>query len=264
MGRIRVGEINLYYERHGRGEPLLLIEGLGYASWMWYRQVPELSRHFEVIVFDNRGVGGSDMPDEKYALADMAGDAAGLLSALGIPRAHLLGASMGGFIAQEMALRYPEKVDRIVLGCTSFGGRESIPIPEETRKAMFEVDGLDPEEVLRRNMALAFSPGYMKNNRGDFDRLISVRLANPVPRYSWLRQAEAALGHDTSSRLREITQPALVCTGDLDRVVPMENSVMLAARLPDARLEIFRGAGHLFFIEQPEAFNQMVMEFLQT
>ena len=120
-GIVPVNGINMYYETHGEGEPLLLIEGLGYSSWMWYKQIPELSKEYRVIVYDNRGVGRSAKPDSEYTIELMADDAASLLTALGVESAHVLGVSMGGYIAQELALRHPEKVRSLILAGTNRG-----------------------------------------------------------------------------------------------------------------------------------------------
>ena len=127
MSQVLVNGVKLYYEIHGTGEPLLLIEGLGYASWSWFRQIEVLSDSYGVVCFDNRGVGKSDKPDIPYSIELMADDVARLLESLSIEKAHILGVSMGGYIAQKLAINYPQKVKSLVLGCTSFGGSQSIP-----------------------------------------------------------------------------------------------------------------------------------------
>lgn len=259
-----VNGLRLYYEEHGDGFPLLLIEGLGYALWMWERQLPVLARHFRVVAFDNRGIGRSDQPEGPYTIADMADDAAGLLDALGIRRAHVLGISMGGMIAQELALRHSDRVERLILGCTHCGGADHLPTPPETTAVLTaDTQGMTLEQVLRRNMALAFAPTWPERHPEEFQHWIRVRLAWPVSPDTWRHQFQAIAGHDTSRRLHQISHPTLVCTGDRDRVVPADNSRLLAERIPHARLEIFPGAGHLFFIEQADRFNDVVVEFLK-
>ncbi len=264
MPLARVGDIDLYFEVHGAGPPLLLLEGLGYSLWMWDELLPELARRFQVIAFDNRGVGRSDKPPGPYSTAGMADDAAGLLARLGVARAHVLGISMGGMIAQEMVIRHPALVDRLILGATSFGGPESVPAPPETRALlMADPSGVSPEEAVRRNMEVAFAPGWTTRHPDAFDRWVRRRLEWLPPREAWLAQFHAILGHDTSNRLGTIDRPTLVCSGDQDRVVPVENSRRLAARIPGVRLVLFQGAGHLFFIEQAEQFTQVLVDFLE-
>src|SRR5437660_11842390 len=128
--------INLYYELHGRGPNLVLIEGIGYHTWMWFRQLPDLTRHFRTLIYDNRGVGRSDLPKGPYTHEQNADDLAGLLDYLGWERTHVLGISMGGFIAQEFALKYPRRVDRLVLAATAFGGPNMVPVPREAMAAI--------------------------------------------------------------------------------------------------------------------------------
>ncbi len=263
MPHVEVNDIKIYYEVHGTGEPLLLIEGLGYATWMWYRQLEEFSRDFRVIIFDNRGVGKSDKPDIPYSIEMMAADAAGLLRALDIQQAHVLGVSMGGFIAQALAIGYPELVHTLILVCTSHGGRRAIPAPPETIKAMLNEEGLPPREALRQAMRPAFGPGYLAQHPEELEKIIEWRLAEPTPRYAWQRQFNAILGADLEGKLSEIQAPTLILTGDADRVVPMANSERLHKAIADSVLEVFPGGGHLFFLEQAPAFNRRVLEFLK-
>ncbi len=258
-----VDGLEVYYELHGRGEPLVLVEGLGYSRWMWFKQLPAFSRHFLTLVYDNRGVGRTAKPDHPYTIRMMADDLAGLMRELDLGRAHVLGVSMGGFIAQELAINYPEMVKGLVLACTSFGGSHSLPMPEQTLRDITEVEGLSREEVIRRGLAIGLTDGYLERKRKEFDRMVSWRLAEPVPRYAWLRQFEACLAFDASGRAGTIRAPTLVVTGDLDRVIPAENSYLLAETIPGARLAVVRGAGHLFFIERAAEFNRLVKDFLK-
>ncbi|RMI01029.1 MAG: alpha/beta fold hydrolase, partial [Calditrichaeota bacterium] len=151
-----VNGLRLYYEIHGEGPWLVLIEGLGVATWLWEKQIPEFSRHFRVLAYDNRGTGKSDKPPGPYTVGEMAEDLAGLMEVLQIPRAHVLGISLGGYIAQEFALRYPERVDRLVLVATGHGGPDQVPIPPETVQQILE-PGDGSRESVRRKLALAFS-----------------------------------------------------------------------------------------------------------
>ncbi|HEX8918798.1 MAG TPA: alpha/beta hydrolase, partial [Chloroflexota bacterium] len=149
--------ISLYYEVHGEGPNLVLIEGIGYHTWMWYRQIPAFAPHFRTLIYDNRGVGRSDMPPGPYTHEQNADDLAGLLDSIGWDRAHILGISMGGFIAQEFALKYSQRVDRLVLVATAFGGPNMVPLPPEAIKALTPDPTLSPEEKIRQAMPVAFS-----------------------------------------------------------------------------------------------------------
>lgn len=263
MGMIRAGDIDLYHEIHGEGDPLLLMEGLGYASWMWCKQVDELSRHFQVILFDNRGVGHSDKPPGPYTTAQMADDAAALLDALAIPRCHVLGISMGGMIAQEFALRHPDKVDRLVLGCTTAGGPEAPPPTTEYLQYLAASREMAREDAYREGFRVAAAPGYFAAHPDDLLALLTARLANPQPPEAWLAQAQAVQAHQTWDRLHQIAAPTLVVHGDADVVVPVANLALLASRLPQAETVVYPGAGHLFFIEQAQQFNQLLINWLQ-
>lgn len=263
MPKVKANDVELYYEIHGEGEPLLLIEGLGYATWMWYRQVPELSRHYQVIVFDNRGVGESGKPDIPYSIEMMAADAAGLLQTLGLQKAHILGASMGGYIAQAFAVNYAQLTKKLILSCTSFGGPNAVPIPRETWDAMTKVEGKTPEEALLQGMASAFTPGFMEQQRDEVEKILAWRLAKPTPRYSWQRQSEAVLNASLEDKISAISVPTLILAGEEDRVVPAENSRLLQEKIPGSSLKILPDTGHLFFIERYREFNSLVLDFLR-
>ena len=262
-GRVRVGGVGLAYAVYGEGVPLLLIEGLGYAAWMWFKQVPAFAERYQVVVFDNRGVGDSDKPDEPYTIPGMADDAAGLLDQLGLGPAHVLGVSMGGMIAQELALRRPELVRGLVLACTTLGGAAQVPMSLATMQAITSLrQDVPPEEALLLAMQYAVSPTYFRRAQDELRRIVAWRLEKPTPRHAWIRQWNAGAAHDAADRAGLIQAPTLVLAGDEDLIVPLENARLLAARLPNARLEVFPGGGHLFFVEQAEAFNRAVLTFL--
>jgi len=262
MSQVLVNGVTLYYEIHGTGEPLVLIEGLGYASWSWFRQIEVLSNSYRVVSFDNRGVGKSDKPDIPYSIELMADDVALLLESLSIEKAHVLGVSMGGYIAQQLAIRYPQKVKSLVLGCTSFGGPQSIPITEQALQSMLSVEGLNPEAIIRQGFKAAISPQFISAYPEVVDQLVAWRLDNPTPRYAWERQFAAASAFNLETQLNKIKVPTLVMTGSEDIVIPPQNSDLLAERISGARLVIIPGSGHLFFIEKAEEFNATVLEFL--
>jgi 3-oxoadipate enol-lactonase len=160
MSTAKVGDINIYYEIHGKGEPLVLIYGYAADSGLWFRQIPILSKKYRIIAFDNRGVGRSDKPDIPYTMAMMAGDIAGLLDTIGIDTAHIFGISMGGMIAQHFALNYPQRVISLILGCTTCGGVHSIQPKPESMAALFDFERMKkmtPEEFVRQIIPFCFS-----------------------------------------------------------------------------------------------------------
>ncbi len=265
MPRVEANGVYLYYELHGHGPPLALIEGIGYATWMWFRQIDALAARHRLLVYDNRGVGQSDKPKAAYTVRDMADDLAALLEATGIGRSHLLGVSSGGFVAMEFALAYPERTDRLVLASTApFGDADRVSIPEETRRLMVPDQSLPLEQRIRKAMAPAFAPGYAEARPEVVEAFLERRLAAPPqPIEDYVRQAQANAAFDGSSRLGAITAPTLVLHGDQDRVVPVENGYRLAEQLPHAELVILSGGGHLALIEQAERFNRHVLDFLQ-
>ncbi|MDZ7266573.1 MAG: alpha/beta hydrolase [candidate division KSB1 bacterium] len=260
-GRVKLSDVELYYEISGSGPYLVLIEGLGVATWIWERQIPELSRDFTVVAYDNRGVGKSGMPPGPYSIRMMADDLAGLLDSLRIARAHILGISMGGFIAQDFALRYPARVDRLVLVATSAGGPDHVPMAPEVLAQMLATEG-EPRELTRRKLALAYSEAFMQSEV--VEHLIDLRLREPQPRAAYLAQAAAGATFNLSGQVHLIQAPCLIMAATGDRLVPVANAYNLAKKIPNSRLKIFEGLGHQFFVEEAPAFNRAVKEFLQA
>lgn len=246
------------WEKRGDGESLLLIQGLGYARWSWDPVVPGLAERYRVISFDNRGIGESDKPEGPYTARQMAGDALQVLDEAGVARAHVLGASLGGMVAQEVAAAAPERVRKLVLCCTTPGGAETVPMPDVTVQLFIEAATLPPEVALRRFVenALGSDPPA-----GVADELHRRRLENPPDQAGW--QAQAAAGLTFAGVEGEIVAPTLILTGTADNVVDPRNADVLARRIPGSRVERFPGAGHLFFWEQPDAFVRIIREFLQ-
>ena len=241
----------------GAGDALLLIQGLGYGAWGWDPVVPGLAEHFRVLSFDNRGIGGSDKPAGPYTAQLMAEDALQVLDEAGVERAHVVGASLGGMIAQELVVAEPQRVDRLVLACTTPGGAAGVPMPEVTIKLFQEAATLAPDVALRRFVenALGADPPVEL-----VDDLYARRVANPPDPAGW--QAQAAAGTTFPGVDGTIAAPTLVLQGTDDNVVAAGNAQVLAERIPGARVELFEGAGHLFFWEQPDAFVRIVTEFL--
>jgi len=262
MPVVEANGIGLHYEATGDGTALLLVAGLGYGGWVWQRQVPALSERFTAITFDNRGAGQSDKPAAPYDIPTMAADALGLLDALELETAHVCGASLGGMVALQLALDHPERVDRLVLCATTHGGPHVVFPEPEVIQFMAARTGT-PEERYQRGMALAFGPDFCQNRAEEAAFIREEMGKNPQPDDAYQRQAYAPLGFDVEARLGELHHPTLVLSGDADRAVPVENARRLAERIPNAELHLFEGAGHLCFIEQPEAFNQTVIGFLK-
>jgi pimeloyl-ACP methyl ester carboxylesterase len=263
MPEARLRDVRLYYETRGDGDPLVLIPGFGNGLWVWFKQVEELARRFRVVTFDPRGVARSGGRDEAFRMADLADDAAELLDALGIESAHVLGASFGGFVAQEFALAYPERTRSLVLSCTSYGGPGHRPPAPETLAAIASTKGLNTRERVRETLLLAFSPRFVGEEPAEVERVIRLRAENDVPEHAYLRQLQAAVAFDASARAGAIGAPTLVITGDADVIVPHENSLNLAAAVPGAALRVVEGGSHTFFIERPGEFNRAVVEFIE-
>lgn len=263
MPKIRAGEIELYYEEQGEGAPLLLIPGFGTGLWIWFKQIPAFAEEFRTVAFDQRGIARSDAPDEPVTIRTIADDVAALMKALGVESAHILGASFGGFVAQEFALAHTRMTRSLTLCCTSFGGPRHVPPAPETLQAIASTKGLNTEQRVRENLLLAFSPAFVENNREEVERVITLRAQNFVPEYAYLHQLQAAMAFNTEQRVSEIKSPTLVLTGDADIIVPMQNSLNLAALIPDARLGIIKGGSHTFFIEQADEFNLAVIDFIK-
>jgi len=258
----RINGIQVYYEEHGKGDPVLLIQGLGYPSGMWFLQIPALARNFRTIIFDNRGVGRTDKPDEEYSIPMMASDAAGLLHALGVKKAHVVGVSLGGYIAQEMALSDPKLIDRLVLLATSHGGPRYFELTKGLWEEVAALAGLPPEEILRRGSVLAAAENFFQKNPELLDRSVAIRMENLQPIYAFTRQSTAAANFNSLLRAHLIRQPTLILAGAQDRVMPLVLTQELTQKIPSVILRVFPDAGHLLFLEKAQDVNQAILEFL--
>lgn len=263
MPKVKVGDINIYYEIHGEGEPLVFITGFTASIELWFRAIPVFSREYQLIIFDNRGAGRSDKPDVPYTMEMMADDLAGLLDAIGIDSAHIHGVSMGGMIAQHFTLRYPERVTSLTLSCTTCGGPHSIMADAETTSVMESLPKLTPEEGTREMLRLCMSQEFIDKNPDLIKQIVAKMLEHPAPPHGMMRQLQAIMGHDTYERLPEIKVPTLVISGDADRLIPVENSRILASRIPNAELAILKNMGHLFGVEAEDESNRIMLDFLR-
>jgi pimeloyl-ACP methyl ester carboxylesterase len=258
--------MKVFYESHGIGEPLVLIAGFASGAWQWFNQINELAANFQVITFDSRGISRSKLADgESVSIAAIADDIHELLDDLGIEKASILGTSFGGFVAQDFALRYPERLNKLILACTSFGGKNHVlPDNIEALSAFSTIADLNSLERIRKFMIPAFTKDFAENNFDIIEQVCKLREENEVPESVYLQQLQAAMTFDIQATLSKITAETLIITGDKDQVVPMQNSINLAKEITKSRLEIIENAGHLFFIEQAEKFNKIVTDFVQS
>lgn len=264
MPVVNANGIELYYEVHGEGEPLLLIMGLSLNSKSWFRSLPELSKHYQVIIFDNRGVGLSGKPNTPYSIELMAEDTRAVLDAAGAKSAHVYGISMGGMIAQRFALRYPERVQSLVLGCTTSGGAAHVqPSPDVSMLMLSRASSTaTPEEMAWATAPILYSETFLENHHSLVAEDIARRIEMPVLPYAYMLQLQACLAHDTSGEIAQITAPTLVIHGDEDQLVPYENGAALAENIPNAEFLIIKGAGHIYVTEANDLVNKKVLEFL--
>ncbi|MBI5104336.1 MAG: alpha/beta fold hydrolase [Solirubrobacterales bacterium] len=253
--------MDLNFVRRGEGEPLLLIQGMSGTHLSWGEPfLEDLARDFDVVAYDHRGVGRSPRLDGPFTIRDLADDAAGLLDALGWERAHVLGISMGGMVAQELALTHGDRVSTLALGCTYCGGQGAALAAPEVGQALAAgmTSGdrdLALETMWRYNVSSAFAA-----NAANFPVFKEMALALPVAVPVIMLQMQAIMGHDTSGRLPSLDVPTLVVHGDEDQMLPVANGRLIASLVPGARLEVLEGVGHLFWWEQPERSAALVRE----
>jgi len=272
MPKVKVKDIQMYYDIRGEGFPLLLIMGfLGNADcWDPLYFIPKLSEHFKLILFDNRGAGRTDVSNKEYSIKLFADDAAGLMDALGIKRAHVLGISMGGMIAQEFALNHSEKVEKLVLASTFCGGEKAVPIPGEAAQVVMDISatlaekGNWDEKITRKLMPLLFTQEFMEENPGLVDVAVQLFLTAPTPLEALTRQVEAIiLSFDAGARLPQIRAPTLILAGKKDRYIPSENAEIMAKLIPNSKIAYFKNSAHMLQ-EEMEKVTDTVLDFLTT
>jgi pimeloyl-ACP methyl ester carboxylesterase len=263
MPEIVQGNRRIYYESHGEGDPLVLIRGLGSNADHWYAQMPDLSRHYRVITFDNRGIARSTDPGGPFTIPDMAEDTIRLMNALGIKLAHVLGLSLGGMIAQEMAIRHPQRIKGLILVVTLCGGQHQVVAEEAVREKFQRMVVEDSVDAKIMALDVFFAPRTIKERPQVLQAYAEVSMKYPAGMEILQRQWEAASRHDTYDRLDRIKAPTLVLTGEEDVLIPPGNSEIMAERIPGAALLVVPGGGHQIMIEQPQACNQAIVGFLQ-
>lgn len=262
LQKVQVGDIEMAYKTLGAGDPIVFIMGFSGTMDLWEPLVIEeiASSGYEVLVFDNRGMGETSAGTQSFTMAQFAQDTAGLMQALGIERAHVLGWSMGTNVAQELALTYPESVDRLILYAADCGGPQAIQPSPDVDRELNDTSGT-PEERGMRLFGLLFPQEWLDANPDFYVHF-------PSPEESSLpenvaRQAEAMYGWEGSyERLPDITSPTLVVTGTEDILTPPQNSLLITGRIPGAWLVQFKGAGHGLMYQYPDRFSTVVLDFL--
>lgn len=263
MHKAKVNETEIAYTLRGTGDPLVLIGGFTMTKETWGPVVSALASTFQVLTFDNRGVGETTYPATPFTLADMAADTVGLLNALDIPKAHFFGVSMGGLITQTILLEYPDRVLKAALGCTSHGGRHAVqPSPDIMNAlASFADPSFPPEERLRKAIPVLYSDRFIREHPDKIEEFVRVGARYlPTPEGA-AAQFRALSVFNVKKRLSEIRRPVLVITGDQDRMMPPENSNLLAEGIPNAQLCIIPETGHSFFHEKPHEVAQRLIAF---
>lgn len=265
MPKARSNGIELYYEIHGSGKPLILIAGLGYSHWQWYKMVPLLAEHFQVITFDNRGVGQSEKPAGPYTAQLLAQDTVGLLDELHIEKAIIAGHSMGGFVAQAIALDFPQRVEKLILCSTNFGGPNHVPVTPEAMKVLTDVSS-DPLTRFKNGLTVSTAPDWSEKNPEMIEEWVKWRVANPIEPAPYQAQLAIGLGllpeaAAFENKLSRINIPTLILFGAHDKVVPPANADLLMQKITGSLALIFPDAGHFFPIEIPEAASRAITDF---
>src|SRR5271154_995667 len=248
----------IYWDEEGSGEPLLLIMGLSYPSYMWHRTRPVLAQSYRTIALDNRGVGQSDVPAGVYSIALMASDAAAVLDAANVQTAHVFGVSMGGMIAQEFALQYPGRVRSLVLGCTASGGPHAVQAKPEVLQTLMRRD-LNPVEATEAIIPIIYDP---HTSRQLIDEDMKIRMQHYPTAEGYMAQLQAIMMWEAYSRIDTIKVPTLVIHGKTDLLVPPGNGEKIAAKIPGAKLLMLDDASHIFATDKEAETNKAILDFL--
>jgi pimeloyl-ACP methyl ester carboxylesterase len=263
MSSASLDETELYYQICGDGEPLVLVPGFASGAWSWEWQAGELAKDFRVVTFDPRGVANSKLNGGSHvSITRIANDIANLILELDIDSAHILGISFGGFVAQEFALRYPERVKKLILASTSFGGPNHVMPSVEVLSSFASTEGLNSADRIRKYLTTAFTPDFVRENAATVERFCALREENTVPEEVYRQQLASAMEFNAEHRIGAIKAETLVLTGDSDTVVPAANSGNLAKAIPSAHLGVIADGGHMAFVENADEFNSFVRDFL--
>ncbi len=267
MPNVVLDGINIGYQVSGEGEALILLMGLGGDRNSWYFQTRRFKKQYKVIACDNRGVGTSDTPESAYTIKIMSEDIIRLMDHLEIKKAHILGVSMGGMIAQKIAISYPERVDKLILASTYLGGEEMGEVTIDMLKALglgkdfstSDTKSVDIEKFMYQIAALSFNNEKIRS----IFMPLSKRYIQRVGLKGFTGQLEAAANSDTVDKLHLIKSETLIMTGTEDRVVPSFSSEIIAQKIPNAKLVKIDGGSHAMYIEMSNKFNAVVLNFLQ-
>jgi 3-oxoadipate enol-lactonase len=261
MGFVENQGARIYWDEQGQGEPLLLIMGLGYPSDAWYRTRPALAQKYRTVALDNRGVGRSEMPPGPYPIPVMASDAAAVLDAAGVDTAHVFGISMGGMIAQEFTLQYPQRVRSLILGCTACGGPHAVRSDAEATAMLMARGTMTKEEAAEAAVPFIY-------DRGTARQLIDEDIDRRRPWFpagqAYNAQLQGILAWEAYSRLSQINVPTFVIHGETDRLVPVGNGKLIAEKIPGARLVTLKNASHIFTTDQTEESHRAILDFLAS
>ncbi len=260
--KVRVGDIEMNYRLVGEGKPLVMIMGLTASMDVWHPGfVEELAGRYRVLLFDNRGAGRTGAGEAPFTMRQFADDTAGLMDALGIERAFVLGESMGGMIAQEFAINHPGKTEKLVLMCTFCGGEQAQFPSQEVLDVLADLTGT-PEDIARRGLTIGFPDEWVRSHPEVVEDVVSRTIQNPMSEENALKQGMAVFAFCTYDRLPEIRCPTLVMCGTEDVLIPPTNSRMLTDRIPGAKLVEFEGGGHGFHTQFHDSVAREVMSFL--
>jgi 3-oxoadipate enol-lactonase len=266
--KAKVNGINMCYQVQGKGVPLVMIQGFAGPHQAWFFQTSVFKKYYKVIIFDNRGIGKTDKSSEPYTIRTMAEDVIGLMGYLGIDKAHVLGLSLGGMVAQEIAISYPERVRKLVLGSTLAGSEGASDVHPEMIKAFttsesaasIDFRSIPIEKVMYEMVSLAF-------NRRLYRMILlplSKRSMKSIDPEGHFKQMSAISSYNTLDRLHLIAAPTLVITGTGDRIISPSASEVIASRIPNAKLVLVKGGSHAFFMEMRGRFNREVLDFLRS
>lgn len=259
-----LNDISLYYEIHGQGEPLVLIGGLTSDHQVWKSALRVFSKYYQVLIFDNRGAGQSSTPDLPYTTHMMATDTVELMRALGIEKAHIIGHSMGGCIASQMAIHYPDAVRSLVVACSRAQRSHLADLALSMRKKLMEAHVSDVL-LAEYMMPFLFSESFLKSI-GNIKGFVQWTVQNPFPQSAigFKQQLHAVLMHDISDKLHQITAPTLVIAGEEDCLMPAKTGEAFAKALPNAQFRVIKEAAHMPHVEQPTAFTDAISAFLNS